>query len=73
MLIFPGNTGLSPIINRVCPLLLTDVALDYKIVGKGCAECSLDFSGTKFTVTASYLSDALFELVSGTNHIVAEA
>jgi len=51
--------------------MATDVALDYKIVGKGWAECSLDFYGTKFTVTASYLSDALLELVSGTNHILA--
>jgi len=49
----------------------TDVALDYKIVGKGWAECRLDFYGMTFTVTASYLSDALLELISGTNHILA--
>lgn len=48
-----------------------NIALDYKLVGIGWAECTLDFYGTKYIVTASYLSDALLELVSGANHVLS--
>lgn len=61
----------QPFTTSICERMTTKIALEYKLVGKGWAECVLDFYGSKCTVTASYLSDALLELVSGTNHILS--
>lgn len=51
--------------------MTSDVAVRYKVVGRGWAECDLDFYGATTSVSASYLSDALFELVRGTNHMLS--
>jgi len=50
----------------------SDIVVDYRLVGAGWAECSLDVYGSLCSVSASYLSDALLELVSGVNHVLAQ-
>lgn len=47
-----------------------DITIEYSLVGAGWAQCYLDVYGAVCTTTASYLSDALFELVNGTNHML---
>ena len=47
-----------------------DVSLDYKLVGKGWSECTLDIYGQTCTVTASYLSNALKELIWSANYML---
>ena len=51
--------------------MTTNITVEYKLVGKGWAACTLNFYGGEYTLTASYLSDALLELVSGTNRLLA--
>ena len=48
-----------------------NITIDYKLTGAGWSECALDVNGQTCTVTASYLSDALGELVRGVNHILS--
>jgi hypothetical protein len=47
-----------------------EVSIDYQLTGSGWSECTIDVFGQRCVVTASYLSDALRELVSGVNHIL---
>ena len=51
--------------------MTNNVTIDYKLTGTGWAICHIDLFGTRYTVTASYLSDALLALVNGTNHLLA--
>lgn len=48
-----------------------DIIVDYKLTGTGWSECKLSIHGQTCTVTASYLSDALRELIGGVNHILS--
>lgn len=50
---------------------LMDIIIDFKLTGAGWSECVLEIYGQSCTVTASYLSDALRELISGVNHILS--
>jgi len=50
-----------------------DVTVDYRLTGAGWSSCTIDLYGRSCVVTASYLSDALRELVSATNHVLAGA
>ena len=51
--------------------MTNNVTIDYKLTGTGWAACHIGLFGTRYTVTASYLSDALLALVNGTNHLLA--
>lgn len=48
-----------------------DVSINYILTGSGWSACTVEIYGQKCVATASYLSDALRELVSGTNHILS--
>jgi hypothetical protein len=50
---------------------LTDVSVDYRLTGSGWSSCTIDIYGQTCVVTASYLSDALRELVSAMNHLLS--
>ena len=47
-----------------------DVTIDYRLTGSGWSSCTVHLYGQSCVVTASYLSDALRELVSATNHVL---
>jgi hypothetical protein len=47
-----------------------DVTVDYRLTGSGWSSCTIELYGQTCVVTASYLSDALRELVSATNHLL---
>jgi len=46
-----------------------EIELNYKLTGTGWAECYIEIYGRFCKVTASYLSDALGDLVSAVNYI----
>src|SRR5262245_32400870 len=48
-----------------------DVSMDYRLTGSGWSACTLEMYGQKCVTTASYLSDALRELVEGANHMLS--
>ena len=49
------------------------VTVDYRLTGTGWSSCSVELYGQTCALTASYLSDALRELVSATNQMLEGA
>lgn len=47
-----------------------DVIVDYRLTGSGWSSCAVELYGQSCVITASYLSDALRDLVSATNHVL---
>jgi len=49
-----------------------DITIEYVLTGTGWSACTLDVYGQQCQVTASYLSDALLELISGVSHVLGK-
>ena len=50
-----------------------DVELNYRLTGKGWAECFLQIGGASSTITASYLSDPVSDLIVASEQLLQGA